>query len=178
MFIHSRCHNPVWDEFTLFSYRNAGGAPHPQNLNDDVSAFAPEPTDKLAWINHYSCKSAEEFILRRAKSPPECLTPGPSGEFFKAKFAQGFVDFFNQTDLPRDERITQCVPSVETEIDNLRGLPGVDAAMRVIEANYRESRRRLSEVLSVDPRFAVPGRPERWFADIIALDDEGAPELL
>ena len=168
LFIHSHAHYPIWDEYTEFTFRDAGGGLH-RKSREGYSSFSLTPGDRHAWINHYITKSAEEFILRRSVSQADLpLALAASPDLFDAAKIDLFMTRFNAPDMVVDRRAEACSPELEAGIDALRRLPGVDQAMRAIEHVYTDRLRRLDRMLAEDRRFQAPGTPESWFAGIVA----------
>jgi hypothetical protein len=168
LFMHCHCHHPIWDDFVSWKFVSASGRPHPQSRNgDDNPSFSPAPSDDCAWVNHYWSKSVEEFALRRTIGRADLGFAGNPSTEFLIQYVGYFVDQFAPEDKLIDNRAIDCAPGIVAQIEWLRALPGVHAAMLNIEALYRERVRTIAASLASDPRFQVVGTNEKWIADIM-----------
>ncbi len=168
-FLHAHCHYPVWDRYTSFAFTTATGAAHPQSRANDAAAFSSTAEVQDAWINHYSAKSAQEYLLRRASSRGDmALALRPSAAFFTAEHANFFLASHLIDGTVVDDRARTCAPALDAEIATLMALPGVASAVEKIERSFGERIRELAPILTEDPRFHVPGSPENWFMDLVA----------
>ncbi|WP_158742211.1 glycosyltransferase family 2 protein [Acidisphaera sp. L21] len=167
-FIHSQCHFPIWDDFTAWSFRTASGTPHVQDYITAGSAFAKEPTDQGAWINHYFTKSAEEFVMRRTRGRGDIGLIPLSTETLPPPVAHYFRFWFDSPASRVDTRALACAPHLDQAIATLRSLPGMVEVLALVAQRDSERLKQVVDLLATDPRFQQPGTDEAWFTPIMA----------
>ena len=163
--MHSRPHHPVADLHHPLLTRNASGAVH---VFKDGPSFSAAPEVGTAWINHYFLKSADEFLWKFSRNRGDyALMRETTPAAIDPAFLEMFMSQHHSANVTPDDRILAVSARTATELAALMSLPGVPAAMDVVEERYQEGLMRLKSMIWSSPAFQVPGTPHAQFASLL-----------
>ena len=135
LFFHSQPHFPVTNISTPVYFRDSEGSPVTYNPNSISTASIPPRGKPSAWVAHYISKSVDEFLWKCSRNQGNYpKTQGRKSLTISPEMAKGFLDGHT---VPSSKTEARSFTQLVTEISRLRQLPGVDAAMNGIVANYR-----------------------------------------
>jgi len=130
----------------------SGGMHHHAGVADRTPALAASPSANLAWINHYSLRTAPEALWKLACGHGDWKgeTKARQAEM-AAQVCRSFVSLADSHDLVDDRRIQACAEGMEAELAALRALPGVAQAEARVKADF------LSRLLRMTAAFVEQG---------------------
>ena len=165
--MQSRPHHPAIDARQAPVTRDAAGLPH---LTVNGPSFSAEPEGKTAWINHYFLKSAEEFLWKFSRNRGDhALVREFDPGMIDQSFLEMFVSQHRSPNVVMDDRIQACGARQAEHLDQLRVLPGVAEASRLIHGRYGEMIGQLKATAMALPLFRQPGTPHADLAGFLGL---------
>ena len=115
----------------------SGGLHHQAGAADRTPALAASPSAHLAWINHYSLRTAPEALWKLARGHGDWKGETKARQAdMAAQVCRGFVSLADRSDLVEDRRIEACAAGMEAELSALRALPGVAEAEARVKADF------------------------------------------
>lgn len=115
----------------------SGGTHHHAAVADRPAALAASPSANLAWINHYSQRTAPEALWKLARGQGDWKGETQARQVELAEqLCRGFASIADSHDLVEDRRIQTCAAGMEAELAALRALPGVAEAEARVKADF------------------------------------------
>jgi hypothetical protein len=171
-FLTSHAHFPFSYRSVPIEVRHSSGARHVNFFVPGMeSAYFRPPTEGGAWVNHYHCKSAEEYLWTRARGTGDW----PIGTNMITDAAmEGFLAQHNRVAYGlRDERALHCAPNFDECYQRLISIPGIQDIISNIDRIFQDRVTRLKNELS---RSAPPDlSPEVVTAFVAALNGSENP---
>jgi hypothetical protein len=133
--IHSYPHHPVMSGEAAHIFRGANGLIHTYDPQVGKS-LSTKPDTGFAWVAHYFFKSNEEYLWKVSRNRGDhFVTDSLDLVALEATFIRSFVDAATPAAIAEG----LLVPGLEIddEIDSLRALPGVQAALDQVKALYQ-----------------------------------------
>ena len=133
-FVHSACHYPITLRHEKYGFVNENGSPI-TSLKSGVSTYSDTPSAENAWINHYYCRSAQEFIWKKARGYGDQRNDYDrlfaSSQLEQGRFEGMFrhsLQFVRETNYINDARALRRAPMVDREIANMLSDPAIKSA--------------------------------------------------
>jgi Glycosyl transferase family 2 len=115
----------------------SGGTHHQAGVADRTQASAASPSANLAWINHYSLRTAPEALWKLAHGQGDWKSETKARQAeMAAELYRSFVNLTDRSDLVEDRRIQACAEGMEAELAALRALPGVAVAEARVKTDF------------------------------------------
>ncbi len=147
-FLYSTCHYPIAFRHAKYGFFNERGTPHIY-LKSGRPALSDKPSAENAWINHYYCRSAREFIWKKARGYGDQRNDY-AGLFaplqreqgrFEGEFRYG-LQFVRETNYINDARALRRAPMVDWEIANMLSDPAIKLAHTAVIESATEGMKR------------------------------------
>ena len=146
MFSGSHAHYPRTSVGQNPVFRDSVGNPYVHC--DEEFAFARHPRDDTAWINHYWSKSMDELLVKFSRNRGDmALVSARSPNLIAEDIASRVLACEADAETVEDRRILQCAPNLRSEMEVLRSIPGVQAAVDEATRRFLEKAASLREAI-------------------------------
>lgn len=169
LFNRASVHHPTAWRGRRVVFNRASGEPHRAWSGSGLLAHSEEPTDRFAWLNHYYYRSAEEFVMKFARSVgSRAVKRAPQLDRLKADRVEMFMTHFAQT-RPARLQPEACAPGFDAERSALLALPGAAAAVEAINRTFAERIAAVVPLFREAPGVAEAGEHGLAFLRVLGL---------
>lgn len=176
--VHSGAHDPTTDERRGFVFRLANGDMHtysdPPPEHPRMAKFADRADVEQACVYHYLYKSAEEFLWKFSRNRGDySFVAGLSTAALHAHHVVNFMEQHDAADVAVEDRIGNCAPNLEREMQSLLSLPGVAEANARVKRRYQERAREVKQAFRAAPALREAGELGRRFLELAGVTEAG-----